>query len=70
MSIFTYTHTDRENHLKVSPLSVYLIVIRYPQQIVQKAFCDLSHAFHKHITNVSHHVFVTLLLRILTSFLR
>ena len=33
---------------------------QYPQQMVQMAFCDLSHRFHKQVTNVSHHVFVIL----------
>ena len=31
------------------------------------AFCDLSHTFHKQVTNVSHHVFVILLWGILMS---
>ena len=31
------------------------------------AFCDLSHTFHKQVTNVSEHVFVILLWGILTS---
>ena len=43
------------------------IVIRYPQQMVQMAFCDLPHTFHKQVTNVSQHVFVILLWGILTS---
>ena len=38
-----------------------------PQQILQMAFCDLSHTFHKQVTNVSRHVFVILLWGILTS---
>ena len=29
--------------------------------MVQMAFCDLSHTFHKKVTNVSHHFFVILL---------
>ena len=29
--------------------------------MVQMAFCDLSHTFHKQVTNVSQHVFVILL---------
>ena len=37
--------------------------------MVQVAFCDLSHTFHKQITNVSQHVFVILLWGILTSHL-
>ena len=35
--------------------------------MLQMAFCDLSHTFHKHVTNVSQHVFVILLWGILTS---
>ena len=35
--------------------------------MVQMAFCDLSHTFHKQVTNVSQHVFVILLWGILTS---
>ena len=38
-----------------------------PQQILQMAFCDLSHTFHKQVTYVSQHVFVILPSRILTS---
>ena len=49
------------------PLSIHYIVIRYPQQIVQMAFCDLSHTFHKQVTNVSQQVFVILLWGILMS---
>ena len=41
-----------------------------PQKMVQMAFCDLSHPFHKQVTNVSQHVFVILLWGILTSPLR
>ena len=41
-----------------------------PQQMVQMAFCDLSHTFHKQVTNVSQHVSVILLWGILTSPLR
>ena len=37
-----------------------------PQQMVQMAFCDLSHTFHKQVTNVSQHVFVILLWGTLT----
>ena len=48
-------------------MPIHYIVIRYPQQIVQMAFCDLSHTVHKQVTNVSQHVFVILLWRILTS---
>ena len=58
-----------QNHLRVSvtwsvifadvsqnelgPMPVHYIVIPYPQQMVQMAFCDLSHTFHKKVTNVS-----------------
>ena len=35
------------------PLPIYYMVIRYPQQMVQMAFCDLSLTFHKQVTNVS-----------------
>ena len=35
--------------------------------MVQMAFCDLSHSFHKQVTNVSQHVFVILLWGILRS---
>ena len=35
--------------------------------MVQMAFCDLSHTFHKLVTNVSQHVFVFRLWGILTS---
>ena len=34
-------------------LPIHYIVIRYPQQMVQVAFCDLSHTYHKQVTNVS-----------------
>ena len=46
-------------------MPIHHIVIRYPQQMVQMAFCDLSHTFHKQVTNVSQHVFVILLCGIL-----
>ena len=39
----------------------------YPQKMVQMAFCDLSHTFHKQVTNVSRHVSVILTWRILKS---
>ena len=48
----------------LGPLPIDYIVIRYPPQIVQMAFCDLSHTFHKQVTNDSQHVFVILLWRI------
>ena len=35
--------------------------------MVQMAFCDLSHMFCKHVTNVFQHVFVILLWGILMS---
>ena len=34
----------------------YIIVIRYPQQMIQMAFCDLLHTFHKQVTTFSQHV--------------
>ena len=43
------------------------IVIQHPQQMVQMAFCDLSHTFHKQVTKVYQHVFVIPLWGILTS---
>ena len=43
------------------------IVIRYPQQMVQMAFCYLWHTFHKQFTNVSQHGFVILLWGIMMS---
>ena len=46
---------------------IHYIVIRYPPQMVQMAFCDLSHTFHKQVTNVSQHIFVILLWGILIS---
>ena len=52
---------------RLCPLPIHYIVIRYPQQMVQMAFCDLSHTYHKQVTNVSQHVFVTLLWGILMS---
>ena len=30
----------------LGPLPIHYIVIRYPQQMVQMAFCNLSHTFH------------------------
>ena len=76
-------HKSSQNHLEGSvtrlmtfadvsqkglgPLPIYYIVI---QQMVQMAFCDLSHAFHKQATSVSQHVFVILLWGILKSPLR
>ena len=38
------------------PLPIHYIVNRYPQQMVQMAFCDLLFTFHKQATNVSQHV--------------
>ena len=49
------------------PLPIHYIVIRYPQQMVQMAFCDLSHTYHKQVTNVSPACFVILLWVILMS---
>ena len=51
----------------MGPVPIHYIVIGYPQQMVQMAFYDLSHTFHKQATNVSQHVFVILLWGILTS---
>ena len=48
-------------------MPIHYIVIRYPQQMVQMAFCDLSHTFHNQVTNVSQHVLLILLWEILTS---
>ena len=47
-------------------LSIHYLIIQYPQQMVQMAFCDLSHTFQKQITNVFQHIFVILLWGILT----
>ena len=49
-----------ENSL--SPLPIHYILIQ-----VSRDFCDLSHSFHKQVTNVSQHAFVILLWGILTS---
>ena len=38
---------------RLCPLPIHYIVIRYPQQMVQMAFCDLSQTYHKKVTNVS-----------------
>ena len=38
---------------RLCPLPIHYIVIRYPQRMVQMALCDLSHAYHKQVTNVS-----------------
>ena len=46
---------------RFTKLPMHYIVIGYPQQMVQMAFCDLSHTFHKQVTNVSQHVFAILL---------
>ena len=35
------------------PLPIHYLVIWYPKQMVQMAFCDLSHTYHKQVTNVS-----------------
>ena len=64
----TYPGGDLCRHFtKLTGPCAYTLVIRYPQQMVQMAFCDLSHTFHKQVTNVSQHVFVILLWGILTS---
>ena len=47
----------------LGPLPIQIVIY----QIVQMAFCDLSHTFHKQVTNVSQHVFVILLWEILMS---
>ena len=39
------------------PPAIHYTVIWYPQKMVQMDFCDLSHTFHKQVTNVSQHVF-------------
>ena len=54
----------------LGPVLIHYIVIWYPKQMVQMAFCDLSHTHHKQVTKVSQHVFVILLWGILTSPLR
>ena len=47
---------------KLTGLSAYTLHSNLiPQQMVQMAFCDLSHTIHKRVTNVSQHVFVILL---------
>ena len=48
-------------------MPIHYIVIPYPQQMVQMAFCDLLLTVHKQVTNVSQHVFVILLWGILMS---
>ena len=35
------------------PLPIHYIEIRYPKQMGQMAFCDLSHTYHKQVTNIS-----------------
>ena len=47
---------------RLCPLPIHYIVIQYPQQMVQMAFCELQHTFHKQFINVSQHAFVILLL--------
>ena len=32
---------------RLCPLPIHYIVIRYPQRMVQMAFCDLLHKYHK-----------------------
>ena len=53
----------------LGPVPIHYIVIQYPQQMVQMAFCDLLYTFHKQVTNVSQHVLVILLWRMLMSLL-
>ena len=36
----------------LGPLSIHYMVIQYPQQMIQMAFCDLSHTFYKQVANV------------------
>ena len=38
---------------RLCPLPILYIVIRYTQQIAQMAFSDLSHTYHRQVTNVS-----------------
>ena len=52
---------------KLTGPPIHYIVILYPQPMVQMTFCDLSHTFHKQVTNVSQCVFVILLWGILMS---
>ena len=50
----SYLVGDLSRHFtKQSLPSIYYIVIRYAKQMVQMAFCDLSHTYHKQVTNVS-----------------
>ena len=45
----------------LDPLSRHYIVVQYSQQMVQMAFCDLLHRYHKHIINIFQLDFVNLL---------
>ena len=56
-----------QNWLGPLPIQCHHIVILYPQPMVKIAFCDLSHTFHKPVTNVLQHAFIILLWGILTS---
>ena len=51
----------------LGPLPIHYIVIQYPQRLLQMAFCDLSHTFHKQVTIISQHVCVILLWGIFSS---
>ena len=61
----------KQGELQFADQSAYFTIHRHigtgSQQMVQMAFCDLSHTFHKQVTNVSQHVFVIVLRGILTS---
>ena len=50
MQLVTFADVSQNG---LCPLPIHYIVIRYPQQIVQMTFCNLSHTFHKQVTNVS-----------------
>ena len=51
---FTFADAS-QNWLDLLPINY--IVVQYPQQMVQMAFCDLLHTFHKQITYVSQYCF-------------
>ena len=64
----SYTVGDHCTHFtKLVPMPIHFIVIRYPKQMVQRAFCDFSPTFPRQVTNVFWHVFVILPWGILTS---
>ena len=52
---------------ELSPPTAHNMVVQYTLRMVQMAFCDLPHTFHKQVTNVSQHVFVIILWGIFTS---